>query len=156
MELLADVRTSGRAIPTIVLTGSLDAEVANRAASHGALVAAKPCDATTFEPFLAQCLAFRDRGEAPNPKKVEQNWDQTIRHVLEETIQRHALTHRQGQVLKLHVQGRSRPQVIRHLSIAEKTYDNHVRAILKKTRRGRTSDLVTNILREALKRGASG
>jgi len=149
LELLEDSGVVLAGVPVLVLTGSLDAEIANRATAKGAMVAAKPCDLPTFGPFIAQCEARSKPGAGPDRGSPRR--DHALREILEQECKKHGLTARHRQILKLHLRGKNRREAIESLGIAEKTYENHTRRMLKKAGAPRVSDLVARILRRALK-----
>jgi two-component system, NarL family, response regulator DevR len=136
LDLLEEHRELLDRIDVLVLTGRFEREVINRAATLGAHVALKPISPAMLDDFVRSLLP---RGE-PNDARSR---------IVEREATRWKLTPREKEIVRLHVDGNTREEIIRKLGISSKTYANHVTSILTKTDLANMSALAIRLLLEA-------
>ncbi len=136
LDLLEEHRTLLDRIDVLVLTGMFERDLINRAATLGAHVALKPISASMLDEFV--------RALVPRTPGVDART-----HIVEREAARWKLTPREKEIVQLHVDGRTREEIIRTLGISSKTYANHVTSILTKTDLSNMSALAIRLLIEA-------
>jgi DNA-binding NarL/FixJ family response regulator len=136
----------------LVLADALDATVANRVASVGALMATKPCDGDVVQEFLTRCWRAeaseldrlpRSLGWRPGAPEVSR-WAR--RKVVHREAERCGLTPRETEILTLLVEGQPWQDVAEDLGISRRTYATHVSRILRKTGADGVGSLVIALL----------
>lgn len=121
MELLETLKSSGIALPVIMITGHGDVPMAVRALKHGAFDFVQ-------KPFKSRDLLERVRAALEEDRKNRSRSD--------ELVQRRAafsaLTDREMEVIDLVVAGNSSKIIARNLGISPKTVDIHRANIMRK------------------------
>jgi two-component system, LuxR family, response regulator FixJ len=136
LDLLEEHKALLDRIDVLVLTGMFERDLINRASMLGAHVALKPISASMLDDFV-RSLVPRTAPVAARAKIVERE------------AARWKLTPREKEIVQLHVDGKTREEIIRELGISSKTYANHVTSILTKTDLANMSALAIRLLLEA-------
>ena len=136
LDFLQEHRELLDRIDVLVLTGMFERELINRAATMGAHVALKPISASMLSDFV-RSLEPRTEPMAARTRIVERAASQW------------KLTPREKEIVQLHVDGKTREQIITELGISSKTYANHVTSILTKTELSNMNTLAIRLLLEA-------
>ncbi len=122
LELIERLKANGRALPTIMITGSGDVATAVQAMKAGAVdFIEKPIGHVDLLASIERAL---DRNG--NATKLSQARDRALTHVA-------SLTARQRQIMDLVLAGHPSKNIAADLGISQRTVDNHRAAIMKKT-----------------------
>mgnify|MGYP001142744516 CR=1 FL=1 len=132
LDVLAHARRTHKATPAVVLSGQLDREVVNRAATLDARFVCKPCGTSELAPFVADVLA-RTTGDRVYAAK------ERARH-------RWSLSPREAEILEFALRGRAREEYLDMAGISVNTYKTHVRKLLDKTDYDNLSSLAIDLL----------
>lgn len=136
-EILERARAIYGRLPALIMTGSYDADTANRAYDLGAPIVCKPFGRERIEAFVRDCW----RGEATSKahrESVVQAWQ-----VL------YALTTAETAILRDAVEGTERPALSTSRGIASSTLKTHIRNLLQKTGDRSLLDATQRALRQA-------
>lgn len=132
LELQAEIEQRGWRIPTVIITGHGDVDVAVRAMKAGAVDLVQ-------KPFVEQALLEAiqraielgrrappgpQRGRAPTCQQLDQ------------------LTRREREIMRLIVNGMSSKQIAASLNISIRTVETHRRQIMRKTRAANLAELI--------------
>ncbi len=136
LDLLEEHKNLLDKIDALVLTGMFERDLINRAATLGAHVALKPISGAMLDDFVKSLVP---RKEGVPARQV----------IVEREAARWKLTPREKEIVQLHVDGKTREEIIKTLGISSKTYANHVTSILTKTDLSNMSALAIRLLLEA-------
>ncbi|MBX3231769.1 MAG: response regulator transcription factor [Labilithrix sp.] len=134
LDFLANLRGRGIAAPAVVLSGAMDHETVNSAATLDARFVSKPCGSSELAPFVAEAVRRKthDRAHA----------------ICEQARQRWNLSSREVEILELAVRGKTRADYIEETGIAHNTFKTHVRRLLQKTDYTNLSLLAIDLLNQ--------
>jgi two-component system, NarL family, response regulator DevR len=136
IDLIEEHRELVDKIEVLVLTGRNERELINRVVALGARFAVKPLSKEDLDRFVRSMV----------PRTTP---DESRTKIVDKEAARWKLTTREKEIVQLHVDGRTREQIIKQLNISPKTYANHVTSILTKTDCANMSALAIQLLLEA-------
>lgn len=135
-ELIRHVTARIPGVPALLVTGSSDPRVTNRAANQKITVLRKPFSLPDLQPFLEEAAFFGSR---------------TGR--FRRLVQRSGLSPGQARVLALSViEAKTRDEVAAELGVSVNTVKDHIRKILAKTGAATISDLRENVTRSEIRK----
>ena len=120
LHLLRELRARCPVVPAVVVTGTIDRELANEVAALDATYVCKPPPLTGLAPFLARVVG---RASAADKAMV----------LCRTAATRFGLTHRERQVLECVVRGEPVELFCSRVSISARTFRAHSASVLKKT-----------------------
>lgn len=135
LELLELASQRFPGLPTLVMTGFLEAATVNRATSLGSYVLVKPAGETELMPFLQRVIA-RELGLA---KDFSEKLDALSRAW--------RLSPREHEILAWFVAGNSREDFVAFTGLAETTLKTHLKHLFEKTGYDSVADVVGVALR---------
>lgn len=132
IDVLATARRTWADTPAIILTGTMDRDTINRAASLNARFVCKPCGSAELAPFVSDVLTRTtgDRFYAAT---------ELARH-------RYQLSPREAEILDATLRGKPRDEYIEASGISVNTYKSHVRKILDKSDYENLASLAIDLL----------
>jgi len=135
LEVLQRVMSAANPPSALVLTGSDDADVANRAFLLGARYARKPVRADVLSAFASDAL---EKQKAPRARRQA---------VLGEWQRLYNLTRSEAALLELAVEGATRADLGKATQTSLRTIDTHIANLLRKTGDASLSSAVARVLR---------
>jgi two-component system CheB/CheR fusion protein len=122
LELLAELKATGRSLPTIVITGHSDVSVAVQAMKAGASdFVEKPVSREELITGIDRAL-----GQARDTHQLSQWQADAAKHI-------EGLTERQKQVMDMVLAGHPSKNIAADLGISQRTVENHRAAVMRRT-----------------------
>lgn len=134
LDLLAWARVRGDRTPALVMTGLQELQLANHAQILGAEFVHKPYRKSHIDSFLERVMRDVDRVSLPM-----RNADQFTKE--------HALTAREGDVIRAIASGVPRASLAAELGVAESTVKTLIRRMLKRTGHENMDEVLRELLR---------
>jgi DNA-binding NarL/FixJ family response regulator len=132
LDVLAAARRRYAQTPAVVLSGSLNREVVNRAAVLNARFVCKPCGTEELAPFLSDVLG-RTSGDR-------------LYAAAERARHRWHLSPRETEIVESVLRGRSREDFIAATGMSANTFKTHARNLLEKTDYENLASLAIDLL----------
>jgi DNA-binding NarL/FixJ family response regulator len=132
LDVLASARRFHAHTPAVVLSGSLDREMVNRAAVLNARFVCKPCGTEELAPFLSDVLA-RATGDR-------------VYAATERARHRWGLSPREAEIVEATLRGRGRDEYVETSGMSINTFKTHVRKLLEKADYENLSSLAIDLL----------
>lgn len=135
LDVLKSARRTHKTTPAIILSGRLERDVVNRAATLDARFVCKPCGTSELAPFVSDVLARTtgDRVYAATER---------ARHLWR-------LSPREAEILEFALRGRPREEYVDMAGISVNTYKTHVRKLLDKADYSNLSSLAIDLLAQS-------
>ena len=121
LELLSWAQGTGWAQPALVITGSLETELANQASLREAWVAFKPGISPIVRTFLRHL------------RRIHASPTERARMAAQALARRAGLTVREARVVELVIEGAARGAIAERMGVSNNPLKTHVRAVLAKT-----------------------
>lgn len=132
LDVLATARRMYAHTPAVVLSGNLDRDAVNRAATLNARFVCKPCGTSELAPFLSDVLT-RTTGDR-------------VYAATERARHRWGLSPREVEIIDATLRGRPRDELMRTSGMSVNTFKTHVRKLLDKADYENLSSLAIDLL----------